>query len=1384
MKNSTGLSSKALYGVVNTVWVVLIVCLIFMAIYVSLGRHLVDLVGQNKNKIEAWLSDSIGQPVSIGLIEGHWHFLWPSLSLQQIEIYSKPSAVSGVDVDHEPEFVVQFCHIGLDVFETLLDLEPRLSFLHLSGLNLHWVSQQGKTTLIPGLDQLSVGQSKKASEHSEQEKALTYLVSMIDHLIEKRGLILQNIDLQMELEHYNQHVQVKQIALSQVAEKYYVHSNVQLLKDRPVSFSLQSVFRGRLLSPGSWEGLFYVNFDRTDLGFLFQNSQFGEMEITNFDMNLTAWGEFEKSRLRRMSGKATLFDFIVKHSVSSALIEHINRLSTDFVWEMNLEDDWELGFNNIQALDLSDSTIAIDTLFLKGEGLPFLTDTAEVTLQVEQIDLKQVTNFMQQSHFLDLSVRELVKELAVTGIAESLQLNASVRNNHWQDFKVSTHFKSLNAQAIEPWPGVKNVSGFLSISPSGGLLQLATKASELTLSPFFRESWLADKLYGTVAWSFEKSGLSIRSGIIHMQTQDVHAQALLQLWYPQVTEAKKMLNPQLETLVSLYDGQGEKASLYLPIKPVSKDFVAWFDQSVQGGFLENANILFRGPIKPERYLEKTFLMEYEIEKGEFEFLPEWPRVKNAKMTVLQEGRQTFVEIQKADINNAQVSKGFIKIPFYERGKIPYLHLDATFFSDASNGIDFLRRTPLRKHVAGFIDNVAVQGPMNIDLKLVIPLRKKPKEKLAVKADVLVTLEDSAASFKSWQLDLSALEGEFAYKTQQGLSSKGWRAKVLGHNIVGKVSTDATVKGVTKTQVQFFGQVEPTVLENWLKQPIFSFVSGAIDYQAELGLYAIQGSNSERSIPNYVRVYSSLKGTTLSLPKPLTKPPQKPLQTSVQLTLAETRELDIQAENTFAASLKFKPERLESIYLHFGDKKVKSKIHPGVTVTGQLEQVDYDQWKNFYIQYQQVSKKMFERFEKVTQSADFEGIEVSGDKKYRFIRDLTGVVLDIERLNFPTLSLNQVDLQLMSFDEKWHLTLQSEEIVGSMRIPLVYLGVLDRLDWPLMPEQTLFDKYFNQSPIDLELWSLTLPQLAQLKKDFAKNLLMPNQKKPQEISEQQSSILPWSQLSPKWVPPMTINIRNIQLAENDWGAWLLATHVVEDGVEIKKINAHFKDLHVKGKGFWRLQKAGPVTYFMGDISSKDVEKTMVRWGFAPTVSSEKASLVANVKWPGAPLDFAFDRLNGKLAVHVDDGTLLKLDPRTSSVRVVGLLNFETLSRRMQLDFSDVLSKGLAFDVLSGAFEIRETILSTNSFKLKGPSAHFEVKGKVFLDTQSIDQEMVVTIPITRNLVLPAAATGGLPAATAAYVIDKAIGKQLNKLTTLKFEVKGDWLDPKITRKRRF
>ncbi|WVM87720.1 AsmA-like C-terminal region-containing protein [Halopseudomonas pachastrellae] len=106
--------------------------------------------------------------------------------------------------------------------------------------------------------------------------------------------------------------------------------------------------------------------------------------------------------------------------------------------------------------------------------------------------------------------------------------------------------------------------------------------------------------------------------------------------------------------------------------------------------------------------------------------------------------------------------------------------------------------------------------------------------------------------------------------------------------------------------------------------------------------------------------------------------------------------------------------------------------------------------------------------------------------------------------------------------------------------------------------------------------------------------------------------------------------------------------------------------------WR--EAPAHTVFEGSLEADDIGEVLKNWRYAPTITSDSFVTNAALNWPGSPAAFALRTSSGTLGIEARDGMLQSGEGSAEALRVFGLLNFNALTRRLRLDFSDLFSKG--------------------------------------------------------------------------------------------------------------
>lgn len=347
--------------------------------------------------------------------------------------------------------------------------------------------------------------------------------------------------------------------------------------------------------------------------------------------------------------------------------------------------------------------------------------------------------------------------------------------------------------------------------------------------------------------------------------------------------------------------------------------------------------------------------------------------------------------------------------------------------------------------------------------------------------------------------------------------------------------------------------------------------------------------------------------------------------------------------------------------------------------------------------------------------------------------LEQLALEVGQLKLSGLRLSAVRLTATaSKPGGWQLGLDSEQLAGSARLPPGY-----------SPE--------GETPLELHV------RRAELRLD-----------------EQGGGVPGWR---PKAVPIANVRLEDIRVNGTDYGRWRFAARPVDSGVMFREIRGWWRNTGFNGRLRWTPTKDGGTrSHFVGRLTADRLEASLKAFGLGPLIESQQARSVVDLSWPGSPLAFDYRQVSGHASVNIGPCRIPDTSRGASALRVLGILNISSLSRRLRLDFSDLYKKGLSCDSISGDFRLRASRITTDNLLIDSPSAEFRISGTMNLAEQTLDHRIEVTLPLSSNLY--AGCLAGPAACAGIFVFDRLWGNKLEKLTTLSYRVTGTWNDPKV------
>ncbi|MDM8348248.1 YhdP family protein [Pseudomonas sp. sp1636] len=270
------------------------------------------------------------------------------------------------------------------------------------------------------------------------------------------------------------------------------------------------------------------------------------------------------------------------------------------------------------------------------------------------------------------------------------------------------------------------------------------------------------------------------------------------------------------------------------------------------------------------------------------------------------------------------------------------------------------------------------------------------------------------------------------------------------------------------------------------------------------------------------------------------------------------------------------------------------------------------------------------------------------------------------------------------------------------------------------------------------------------------------------------------VDPRQIPALDLHIAQVLQGTEPLGAWSLKARPNATGVQFHDLDLDLKGLQLSGSAGWQGTAEASSSWYKGRMQGKDLADVLLAWNFAPTASSESFHLDVDGRWPGSPAWVSLKRFSGSMDTSLRKGQFTEVQGPASALRVFGLLNFNSIGRRLRLDFSDLLGKGLSYDRVKGLLVATDGVYVTRKpITLTGPSSNLELDGTLNMADDLVDAKLRVTLPVSNNLPLAALIVGAPAIGGALFVVDKLLGDRVARFASVQYSVKGRWQDPQIS-----
>jgi len=916
---------------------------------------------------------------------------------------------------------------------------------------------------------------------------------------------------------------------------------------------------------------------------------------------------------------------------------------------------------------------------------------------------------------LDAQFRKTLGEFNPRGSVFDFRLSWRGEFEKPVSYSARGRFFELSLDARGPIPGFTRLSGTVVASEKGGTLSLASRNAVVLLPQLFEDPKLDLDMLTA------QIGWSHPNGKFELRTDNAafsnqDATGTAQLVY----RTEPGTPGYMELNAKLARGQGTRAHRYLPKH--MKLTRSWVQAAIEKGRVDEGIFHLKGNLQDFPFKDSkrgNFRVALKLSDASFLYATGWPRIDNVKGDLIfDRGALEFRGNAPGNVGQARLGRVEARIPDLDAARL-VLDVQGVAEGPTQAFLQFIDDSPLDRMFDGYTETIRAGGAGRLNLSLSLPLEEV--EKIRVSGQYQATNNDVKLDT---DLPLLARTSGVVAFTETGVSLRNVRGDALG----GQFTLTGASRGDGTIALTAGGTLTIPGLRSWVSDPLLASMSGSTSWRAAINVRKKTGD---------LTVESNLAGIAIDLPAPFAKVaadawPLRLAKTALpgtrnddELAISVGRVLNARVQRRFEGG----EMRFTRGAVAVGDA-LPALPRAGLALNVTAASIDVEQ----------IKARLFDSRlpgPLVPQGQPATGAAPPGLTAFMPVQ----ANLKTEVLDLFGKRLTQVRLGVSQEGSAWSATLASQEANGNLT-------------------------FQTGSGRDNGRFAARL-----------KNLYIPANLARQEPRDD----TPMDRIAQE-MPAVDIVIDAFDVGEKKLGKLELVAINAGNEWRIQRLNLANADGVLAGSGAWRARRAGDIRRRLAldfTLEAYDAGKLLDRLGFPGTVRNASGRLEGNVAWEGSPLAIDYPSLAGNIALRVEKGQFLKVDPGVG--KLLGIMSLQALPRRLALDFRDVFSEGFAFDLVSASSKIERGILSTTDFKMTGVTAAVLMNGEVDLVKETQGLRVVVLPDLSGGMGSVVTALLGNPIlGLATFLAQRVLKDPLSRAFSFEYVISGTWADPKTAR----
>jgi uncharacterized protein YhdP len=260
-----------------------------------------------------------------------------------------------------------------------------------------------------------------------------------------------------------------------------------------------------------------------------------------------------------------------------------------------------------------------------------------------------------------------------------------------------------------------------------------------------------------------------------------------------------------------------------------------------------------------------------------------------------------------------------------------------------------------------------------------------------------------------------------------------------------------------------------------------------------------------------------------------------------------------------------------------------------------------------------------------------------------------------------------------------------------------------------------------------------------------------------------------------MPNLTLNIKDFWLQGYKVGTVNIDLQRQGDRLNWHNMSFNSGTSQVIVKGWWELVGEKSHSAFNVFVQGEDNTELMERFGINSGIQKAPFESTSDLAWQGAPWSIQVETLQGNVEAKFGKGIISDV---SGAARLLGMFSLDSIIRRMQLDFSDVFDKGMAFDSITGTGEIKQGIFVTNDLEMDAIAGDMLLRGSADMSNRTVDAEVTFTPDLTSGLPVLTAFAVAPQTAWVVFAISTVISPVVEVFTKIRYQVKGPFDAPEV------